>query len=371
MTPEYPPHVGGVGRSARRIAKGLSAAGLDVTVFKPLTRGDVAADFPREVDGLTVHAFPPDLFAGIRAIGREDRRRPFDLFHGFTLMGAYACLSVVGGGTRPIVASIRGIDGVAFDDAATTVLRRATWITSVSRASLARAAAVADVSGRSSFVANGIETRAFPSWEPSEENAGVVGTVATFRRKKNIPLLARAYSRLPRTLRRRLLLVGDFYDADVYDVEMRDETCRVVLESQIESEVELTGYVEPDAVPDQLARMRVFVLSSDNEGLPNAVLEAAAAGLPIVATAVDGVKDIFVDRHDALLVEPGDVEQLASAIRSVLEDLDCARALSRAARATAARLTPAAELRQYLDLYGRLLLGVPANAVREDREVAP
>jgi L-malate glycosyltransferase len=53
------------------------------------------------------------------------------------------------------------------------------------------------------------------------------------------------------------------------------------------SSLELRIAVDRSAVHRYLQAMHVFVLSSDHEGLPNAVLEAAAAGVPIVATAVD------------------------------------------------------------------------------------
>jgi len=72
------------------------------------------------------------------------------------------------------------------------------------------------------------------------------------------------------------------------------------------SEVEFSGYVDNMHVPKYLASMNVFVLSSDHEGLPNSVLEAAASGVPVVATAVYGVKDIYRDSSHALLVPPRD-----------------------------------------------------------------
>jgi len=296
------------------------------------------------------------LNTGFEAIRREDERRPFDLFHAFTLLAAFPCVMLPFRRGRPVVASIRGIDGMEFSHPAILkVLRDAAWITSVSSESLARAAAHVDIRDRSSFIANGVLTTYWTEWQPSEQNAGVVGTVSTFRPKKNIPLLVTAYAQLPPALRRRLLLVGDFYSDNGFDFGLRSEVELLAEELGVASEVEITGYIEQSRLPEYHARMAVFVLSSDHEGLPNAMLEAAAAGLPIVASAVDGVKDVFTDRVDALLVEPRDSAALAAAIGEVLTNASLALSLSKAARERAACLSPDAERAEYVKVYDRLL----------------
>ena len=94
------------------------------------------------------------------------------------------------------------------------------------------------------------------------------------------------------------------------------------LEGQIRSlglqgRVKLLG-VRTD-VPGLLAGMDIFVLPSLWEGLPLVLLEAMAARKPIVATAVDGVKEVIAD-DEALLVPPRDPERLADAILQILHD---------------------------------------------------
>ncbi len=79
-------------------------------------------------------------------------------------------------------------------------------------------------------------------------------------------------------------------------------------------------------VPELLAGMDVFVLPSLWEGLPLVLLEAMAAGKPIVTTAVDGVKEVITN-EEALLVPPRDPERLADAILQVLHDPGLARRL--------------------------------------------
>lgn len=352
---EYPPHAGGAARSARRLVQGLARAGCDVVVFSAVTGDRERATLPSHDEGVPIHWLPIDVAAAVRAIRAEDARRPFDLFHGFALLAACPCLHVAEQGNRPVVASIRGLDGLEFDELTRDVLRRAHWVTSVSGDSLVRASEVADLAARSSVIPNGIDTRRFPRWESTPENAHVVGTVATFREKKNIPLLVEAYARLPRQVRRHLLLVGEAYFGNALLPAGRAELEAAIDATGVRREVIITGVIEHDRVAEYHRQMRVFVLSSDHEGMPNAVLEAAASGMPIVATGVDGVKDLLTHDHDALLVPCRDAAALAGAIGRVLTDDRLARRLAAEARATAERLSPAVEVGRYLDVYRSLL----------------
>jgi glycosyltransferase involved in cell wall biosynthesis len=74
-----------------------------------------------------------------------------------------------------------------------------------------------------------------------------------------------------------------------------------------------------------LSNLDVFVLSSLNEGLPLALLEAMAAGLPVVATRAGGVEEAAQDGHNAYLVAPGDHEELAQAMIRMVRTADLAR----------------------------------------------
>lgn len=98
----------------------------------------------------------------------------------------------------------------------------------------------------------------------------------------------------------------------------------------------------------------VFVLPSRSEGSPNVLLEAMAAGAPIVASAAGGVTEI-VDRRSALLVPPGDPVSLGTAIGRLLAFPEVAHRLGDAARETARRFSPERRARHVLSLYRTLL----------------
>jgi starch synthase len=100
----------------------------------------------------------------------------------------------------------------------------------------------------------------------------------------------------------------------------------------------------------------VYVQSSRFEALPLAVLEAMAAGLPVVATAVGGMADIVDDGVTGFLVPPDDPAALADALEAVLGDPALAAAMGAAGRrAAAGRLSPAEMARRVAAVYEEVL----------------
>jgi glycosyltransferase involved in cell wall biosynthesis len=105
-----------------------------------------------------------------------------------------------------------------------------------------------------------------------------------------------------------------------------------------------------------LARSDVFVLASRSEGLPLSILEAMAAGLPVVASRVGGVPELVVDGETGLLVPAGDPELLAAAVGRLLDDATLRRRLGEAGRARVReRFDLDSVRRAHLDLYRREL----------------
>jgi glycosyltransferase involved in cell wall biosynthesis len=109
-------------------------------------------------------------------------------------------------------------------------------------------------------------------------------------------------------------------------------------------------------VPDLLAGADVFVLSSRSEGFPVSVLEAMAAGLPVVATDVGGVGEAVEDGETGILVPAADPEALARSLERLVLDADLRRRLGAAGRARTLRLFDVSRYRAaYLELYRREL----------------
>jgi len=109
-------------------------------------------------------------------------------------------------------------------------------------------------------------------------------------------------------------------------------------------------------VPGLLAATQVSVLSSRHEGLPRAVVESLAAGVPVVATAVDGTVEVVQDGINGRLVEPGDVAGLARGVSELLRDSDLRRRMSAVAGDGLAEFDIDHMVRQQEELY-RCLLG--------------
>jgi len=155
---------------------------------------------------------------------------------------------------------------------------------------------------------------------PSE--APVVGYAGRLTNDKGIPELVEAFLRLGEQLPGlRLLLLGRFEDEDPLDFETRRclETHPLVV---------FAGVVE-DIAP-YYAIMDVLVLPSHREGFPNVVLEAQAAGKPVVAARATGIVDAVVNGETGLLFPVGDAAALADALQRLLSDKAWSSKLGRA-----------------------------------------
>jgi glycosyltransferase involved in cell wall biosynthesis len=114
------------------------------------------------------------------------------------------------------------------------------------------------------------------------------------------------------------------------DGPLRDDVAELVATLGAGNAVRLLG--RRDDVPGLLAQAQCTLLTSDYEGLPLAVLESMAAGVPAVATSVGGVPELVVDGITGLLVPPGDPHAAAAALDRLLADPLFARQLGETAR---------------------------------------
>ena len=184
------------------------------------------------------------------------------------------------------------------------------------------------------------------------QDALVYTCIAGLRPQKNHRLLLQAFAgaaqRLPKA---QLLLVGP---PDRLDPNYAESLKALAQELGLEQCVRFLG--SRADVPNILRASDVFVLSSDYEGNPLSVLEAMAAGLPVVSTAVGGVPELVQDGATGLLVPAGDAHALAEAMTQIGRDAPLRAAIGNAARQTALqRFDVRVMSRAYAALYQQLL----------------
>lgn len=170
-------------------------------------------------------------------------------------------------------------------------------------------------------------------------------------RGKGLPLLLRAVHRLaPEHPRLRLLLVGGGKNQSL---SCEDELRSYVATHRLDESVHFVGYTEDVAAYLQAAD--AFVLPSDSEAMPNALIEAMATGLPCIGTAVGGILDILCDGENGRTIPVGDEEALVARIAEFLRDpTEAARLGANARRDAEARFSHAANVARI----GAVLRGV-------------
>ena len=126
--------------------------------------------------------------------------------------------------------------------------------------------------------------------------------------------------------------VPNAYALILGDGVLYPDLMRHIIDARLEDRCILLGHCEPQQVLRILKASDVFVLSSRSEGVPFALLEAASAGLPIVATRCGGVPDVLTDGVEALLVAVGDVQAIAAGILALYHNRERAQKLGAQAR---------------------------------------
>lgn len=158
-------------------------------------------------------------------------------------------------------------------------------------------------------IPNGVPRRTTLAARSQPRGRWVLGTVALFRPRKGLEVLLHAFAtlkaaRLPVTLR----VIGSFETAQ-YQTDVRALAARL----RISDDIDWRGFSAN--VNEELDQLDLFVLPSlFGEGMPMVVLEAMAAGVPIIGTNVEGVPEVVRDGLEGLIVPPGDAYALAAAV---------------------------------------------------------
>jgi len=201
-------------------------------------------------------------------------------------------------------------------------------------------------------IANGIDIAAYsarprPDVLPNlikHEGEFWLGTLAGLRTVKNLPRLVRAFAGLPEDW--QLVILGEGPE--------RAEIERAAQAAGVEHRVHLPGFVARPA--EVIGLFDIFALSSDSEQFPLSVVEAMAAGLPIVAPAVGDIAEIVAEENTSFIVEPGSDRALAQAIEQLVADQALSLALGWANRAKARKAYDEAQMiSRYRDLYASVM----------------
>jgi glycosyltransferase involved in cell wall biosynthesis len=183
----------------------------------------------------------------------------------------------------------------------------------------------------------------------------LIVTPARLSPEKGIAVLLAAVRRvLPRYPSARFIVFGDGPE--------HDSLARRIASDDLGHAVALAGFqTDLDRL---LPNADLLVLPSFTEGLPNVVLEAAAAGVPVVATAVGGTPEAVRAGQTGLLVPPGDSEAMACSIGDLLAEPALRRAMGDAAKnLVRTKFSFAAQADEYVQLFAKL--GVTPAVTRE------
>jgi len=168
----------------------------------------------------------------------------------------------------------------------------------------------------------GERSRARAEWGLAEDEV-LIACIGRLTAQKNFQALVGALGQVDAA-------VGPWRCVVAGEGEMRDELTASARAGGLEEKIIFAGHVAN--VGELLGAADVFCLPSRFEGLPLALLEAMAAGLPTAAFAIDGVTDVVEDGGQALLAEPENIPQLARDLSRLMNDAALRRRLGGAAR---------------------------------------
>ena len=203
-------------------------------------------------------------------------------------------------------------------------------------------------------VPNGVEYERFAQAEPADlmslgipRESRVIVTVGRLDEQKGHRFLIEAFSSVLREHRdARLLIVGEG--------PLREELQALARQLGVDDAICFAGH--RDDVPALLRASQYFVLPSLWEGMPNVVLEAMAAGVPVIATSVEGVLELIEPDRTGLVVKVGNAAEIASALNRLLGASELSKQLAQAAQqAVRERFTIDNSSKKYGQAYHQLL----------------
>lgn len=196
------------------------------------------------------------------------------------------------------------------------------------------------------LIRSGVDLQDFRGSVRRKHSPPCVGTVTRYAEQKDLRTFVRSAEMLLRShpeVTYRMVGAGPLLE------QLRLE----VKERSLEDRISCDGPTRD--VPGVMSKMSVFVLTSLWEGLPRTLLEATAAGLPIVSTDLPGVRELIEHEVSGLLVPTRSPEAVALAVARLLDDPDAAAAMVAAARARLDGFDVKTMVRETVLLYDELL----------------
>lgn len=207
-------------------------------------------------------------------------------------------------------------------------------------------------SGKIAYIPNGVNWLRFqaeaagPKVPLGAARGVVVGTAAPLRAEKNLSRLITAFAGLPSHLSASLLVIGDGPQRAVLE--------QLATVQGVAERVHFVGHT--DSVEGYLAHLDVFAMSSDTEQMPNSLLQAMAASLPVIATDVGDVKWILSEDNAPFVVAKHDSAAFAGGLATLLGDPALRARLAQANRARVRAEFPEERMfRAYGQIFDELL----------------
>lgn len=352
LSERFPPEIGGLATSAWRIGRTLSELGHEVHVVAishrlPAGQGEtvlpaerlVLHRFGAHVDPIRLHE---ELADRVRSLHRRHR---FEAVWGHSLNRVgFVAVWLAGELDMPSLLALRGDD---FDtrffppgDFARLewAVRRATRVLVVSRDLQAKVRAL---TGREAvYTPNAVDTDIFHPGPPAvdlilrhgwDASPVVLGFSGELRASKGMSTLIDAFRQVWRIRAARLLILGDIAPGELTDFLQLTNT-----PTALGNDILRTGNcpIEED-VARYLRLCHLVLVPSVKEGMPNALLEAMACGIPVVATAVGGIPDVIRDGQNGVLIPRGQVDYFGKRVIDLIEGPEENRlALGQAGRTT-------------------------------------
>jgi len=195
-----------------------------------------------------------------------------------------------------------------------------------------------------SVIFNGIDTQEFKPTNQKDYNIFEILCVSRLTQRKGIAYLisafAKIYVKFPNT---KLNIVGEG--------DVKKKLITQAKNLNLTKNIEFTGRIAHEKLPQVYSQSSIFVLPSLNEGMSNTILEAMSAGLPIIATNTGGTKELVIEGENGFVVKMEDADDIYQKIKTLIENTDLVKKMSQKSREMAEHLSWKNVANQYLEEY--------------------